>query len=82
MKQNNIDKDSIGYVGDDLNDLESMKFAGFVACPSDSSLEIVEIADYVSPVKGGYGVITDVVRHILKKLAIWENIISNLYGGI
>ena len=82
IDEKNIEPSHIGFIGDDLNDLEAMKITGFIACPSDSIKEIIDISDYVSPIKGGHGVVTDVVRHILNKLGIWNKTISNLYGGI
>lgn len=33
MNNNGLTKDCVGYIGDDLNDLEPMKVAGFVCCP-------------------------------------------------
>lgn len=58
MEEKGIKKEELGYIGDDLNDLQPMKLAGFVGCPGDSCAEITEIADYVSPIRGGYGVVT------------------------
>ena len=55
MQENEILKEEVGYIGDDLNDIPPMKISGFVGCPSDSCIEVREIADYVSNVKGGYG---------------------------
>ena len=55
MQENEILKEEVGYIGDDLNDIPPMKISGFVGCPSDSCIEVREIADYVSNVKGGRG---------------------------
>lgn len=80
MQKNRISKEELGYIGDDLNDLPPMKLAGFVGCPEDSCEEIKRIADYVSPVRGGYGAVRDVVEHILKSSNEWETAISKTYG--
>ncbi len=80
MAENHIAKEELGYVGDDLNDLPPMKLAGFVACPSDSCLEIKEIADYISAVKGGHGAVRDVVEHLLRESGEWEEAIAEVYG--
>ncbi len=82
MEENKIEKSTIGYIGDDLNDLQAMKEVGFVACPSDGISEIKEIAQYISSVKGGSGVVTDVVRHLFEKYGVWKEVIADLYGGI
>ena len=77
---NNVQKEELGYIGDDLNDLSPMKLSGFVACPADSCREIIEIADYVSPLKGGSGAVRDIIEHILRQSEEWEQITSDIYG--
>lgn len=79
MQDNQIKKEELGYIGDDLNDLKAMKLAGFVGCPADSCGEVIEIADYVSIVKGGYGAVRDVIMHILQKEKRWDEVIDSLY---
>lgn len=81
ISDNNIEKDQIGYIGDDLNDLKPMQMCGYIGCPSDSCIEIRNIADYVSPVKGGNGAVRDIIEHILRENDEWENAISKVYGA-
>ncbi len=76
IDEHQLSKDSIGYIGDDLNDFGAMKLAGFVACPNDSSEDILALANYVAHVNGGYGVIQDVFRHVLKELGRWDEFLS------
>lgn len=80
MKDNNIDRDEIGYLGDDLNDLPGMSLCGFVGCPADACDEVKEKADYISGIKGGYGAVRDIVSYLLKKRGEWEKAISTVYG--
>lgn len=80
MTENNIAKEQIGYIGDDLNDLSPMVLTGFVGCPADSCVEVREIADYVSSVKGGYGAVRDVIEHILRESGEWDTAVSQVYG--
>lgn len=79
-KDNNIDRDEIGYLGDDLNDLPGMTLCGFVGCPADACDEVKEKADYISGIKGGYGAVRDIVSYLLKKRGEWEKAISTVYG--
>ncbi len=67
-----------GYIGDDLNDLKCMKHCGFKACPADACEEIKNIADYVSPIRGGNGVIRDVVENVIGKKR-WKEAIGAIY---
>lgn len=80
MFENGITKDSLGYIGDDLNDFSAMQLAGFVACPADSCPEILKIADYISSKKGGNGVIRDVVESYLRERGLWQRAISEIYN--
>jgi len=80
MLKNGISREEMGYIGDDLNDLPSMKLVGYVGCPADSCQEIKNIADYVSSVKGGSGAVRDVIEHILRESGEWDNAIKDVYG--
>lgn len=81
MKENNIPKENIGYVGDDINDLAPMSLVGFVACPHDSCKEVKSISNYISTYKGGTGVIRDVVEYILEERDEWNKISIELYAA-
>lgn len=80
MNEHNISKEQIAYIGDDLNDLPPMQLVGYVACPCNSCKEILRIADYVSPLKGGEGAVRDVIEHMLTQSGEWDNAVSNVYG--
>lgn len=56
----------VGFIGDDLNDLEVMKVVGFSACPSDAVSEIKQNAFYVSSYRGGQGAVRDVCDFIIQ----------------
>lgn len=80
MEDNNIKKEELAYIGDDLNDLPPMSLAGYIGCPSDSCSEIKEIASYVSPVKGGSGAVRDVIEHYLREQGLWDEAVKTVYG--
>lgn len=80
MKENDINKEEMGYLGDDLNDLPGMSLCGFVGCPYDACEEVKERADYVSDIRGGYGAVRDIVSYLLKERGEWEKAIANIYG--
>ena len=62
MGENSLRKEEVGYIGDDVNDLEPMRLTGLVMCPADACWEVREIADYVSPVMGGHGAVRDAIE--------------------
>ena len=79
LKEHGIEKEQLGYIGDDLNDLPAMSLAGFVGCPKDSCEEILERADYVSDYCGGSGVVRDIICHVLKERGQWDEAIRQVY---
>ena len=80
MQEHNVNKRELGYIGDDLNDLRPMQLAGFVACPCDGCDEIKAIANYISKVKGGDGVIRDVVMFLLRPSGLWSECVTKVYS--
>lgn len=80
MSTNNLTGEEMGYLGDDLNDLQSMMLCGFVGCPRDACGEVKEIADYVSDVKGGHGAVRDIICFLLGQRGEWESSIREIYG--
>ncbi len=61
----NITVDEIAYVGDDVNDTEVLKIAGFSACPSDAVEENKNIVDFICANKGGGGCVREVCDMIM-----------------
>ena len=80
MEENRLTAPCVGYIGDDLNDYEPMKLAGFVGCPADACEEICQIADYVAAVPGGQGAVRECITYILKKRGQWDSAIAKAYG--
>lgn len=55
---------NVCYIGDDINDIETVKMVGLGCCPADAMPEVKAVANYVSKAKGGEGVIREVVNMI------------------
>lgn len=80
LEANNIAKSSVGYIGDDVNDIKAMSLVDYVACPSDACKEVKKIANYISNVKGGYGAVRDVIEKLLIQRDEWDNALKLRYG--
>lgn len=80
IQKHQITREEIGYLGDDINDLSSMRLCSFVGCPADSCVEVKERADYISTVQGGHGAVRDIIEHMLRERGEWEQITAKLYG--
>ena len=59
------------FMGDDIPDYSCMKIVGIAACPVDAAFEIKEIAAYISPLRGGYGCVRDVLEKVMKLNNKW-----------
>lgn len=59
-----LESTGILYMGDDLPDYDVMTRAGIAACPADAAREILSIAQYISPVRGGHGCVRDVIEKV------------------
>ena len=56
----NLNEENIAYIGDDVNDLEIMKKIGFSITPKDGNIEVKKIANHISKINGGEGVLREV----------------------
>ena len=65
-KENSYKLDRVLYVGNDLNDFEAMRLCGYSVCPSDSHINIKQIADIVLKTKGGKGVVRELLEDVLE----------------
>ncbi|MFM9948525.1 MAG: KdsC family phosphatase [Saprospiraceae bacterium] len=68
-----LDEGEILYMGDDLPDYPVMRRVGLPVCPSDAAHELLEIAQYVSPVAGGAGCARDVIRKVMLLHGKWRD---------
>ncbi len=67
MKEFKVKKENVGYIGDDINDLEAMKKCSFKACPQDAVKEIKEICDYISPCKCNEAAVREIIDNVILK---------------
>lgn len=57
---------NVGFIGDDVNDLEVLKKVGFAACPNDAVEVVKKVCHYICKKKGGDGAYREVADLILK----------------
>jgi len=55
----------VAYIGDDINDLETLKAVGFSATPADGMPQIAAVVDYICRKKGGVGAVREIIEMIL-----------------
>jgi len=71
LSNNNISLSETLFMGDDIPDYNCMVIAGFACCPADAVAEIKMVSSYVSPMRGGYGCVRDVIEKVLKLNGKW-----------
>ncbi|MCD4781600.1 MAG: HAD hydrolase family protein [Candidatus Omnitrophica bacterium] len=64
MKEYGLEPDEVCYLGNDINDLECMRYVIGVAV-GDANDQAKEIARYVTKANGGRGAVREVADHIL-----------------
>lgn len=62
----NIKQENIAFIGDDVNDLDALKAAGFSACPKDAVDSVSSVVDYVCHKEGGKGAFRELADLVLK----------------
>ena len=75
-KESGLKDEDICYVGDEMIDLAVMKRAGFSAAPADGSQEARTVADYVTSVGGGKGVVRELAQFILEAQGKWARFVE------
>ena len=65
LVKKNLKAEEVAFIGDDTNDIEVMKKAGFSACPLDATLFAMDVADIITPSKGGNGAFRDLAELII-----------------
>ena len=67
--------EEVCYIGDDINDLGAMKFAGLPVGVADAVPEVLEAVKFVTHAVGGRGAAREVCERILKAKGAWANIL-------
>ena len=57
--------EQVAYIGDDINDLETLKAVGFSATPADGMPQVASAVHHVCRKKGGEGAVREVIDMIL-----------------
>lgn len=72
LSEHKLSWEEILFMGDDLPDLPLLAQAGMSCCPADAVHEVKAAVKYISPVKGGWGCVRDVIEKVLKVKGLWE----------
>ena len=73
MSYNNLDKEEVAYMGDDIPDLPCLRHVGLPCAPFDAAIEVLATSVFISKICGGYGCARDLLRQILIVQNKWMN---------
>ncbi len=76
QKKTGLKDEDLCYVGDEMIDLGMMKKAGFSVAPADASQEARDVADLVTLVGGGKGVVRELAQFILQAQGKWDAFVA------
>lgn len=62
----NIKESEIAFIGDDINDIECLKYCGLSACPEDAVEEVFNMVHFKCEKKGGSGCVREFIEYILQ----------------
>lgn len=65
VHETNLKLGQIAYMGNDVNDLDCIRYAGIGIAVADSDLKVLAAADFVTKKNGGRGAIREIVDIIL-----------------
>jgi 3-deoxy-D-manno-octulosonate 8-phosphate phosphatase (KDO 8-P phosphatase) len=68
--------EKVAYIGDDLTDLPTIRYAGFGVTVANAVDEVKQYADYVTKRPGGSGAVREVIEYILKNSARWQKLMA------
>lgn len=71
VESRGLTPEEVAYMGDDIPDLQCMRYVGLPTAPFDAAVEVRDTALFVSKFAGGYGCVRDLLREILMAQKNW-----------
>ena len=71
IAKSGVRRENIIYMGDDIPDLEVLRYVGIPVAPADACAEVLDSVIYVSEHKGGAGAVRDIIEQVLRVKGLW-----------
>lgn len=71
LEKHNLTDEEVMFMGDDIPDMEIMLRAGLPIAPADAANDVLTIAKYISPYKGGEGCGREIIETVMKAQGKW-----------
>lgn len=69
-------REQVCYVGDDVNDIGAVLYAGVGVAVADAVVELRERADWVTEAPGGRAAVREVCEAILRAKGLWQGVVQ------
>ena len=67
LDQWNIDAADAAFMGNDINDLDAMRYVGVAICPADAHDDVKKISHVITSAKGGFGAVREISEMIMAR---------------
>jgi YrbI family 3-deoxy-D-manno-octulosonate 8-phosphate phosphatase len=67
ISKRNLNQENICFIGNDVNDIECIEYAGLGVAVNDSHPLVKKVADFVTEKKGGHGAVREIADLILSE---------------
>jgi 3-deoxy-D-manno-octulosonate 8-phosphate phosphatase (KDO 8-P phosphatase) len=71
ISKTGVKRENIIYMGDDIPDLEVLRYVGIPVAPADACSEVIEAAIYISEHNGGAGAVRDIIEQVPRVKGTW-----------
>ena len=72
VKSKNLDNDQVGYIGDDIVDVQAMRLAGVSFAVADAHPWVKQYANFVTQNRGGHGAVREICELLLDAKGLLE----------
>lgn len=70
MVNHGFEPEEVAFMGDDVNDLDAMRLAGFSAAPANAVPAVKGAVDFVARRAGGDGAVRELLDHVLETIQL------------
>ena len=67
LNNRSLQPEDVCYIGNDVNDIECLKYVGIGVAVNDAFPEVKKVAKVVTKKNGGEGAVREIIDNILKK---------------
>ena len=71
IQKTGVKRENILYMGDDIPDLEVLRYVGIPVAPADACSEVAQSVVYLSEHKGGAGAVRDIIEQVMRVKGTW-----------